>query len=83
MADKFKQIRTFDGISASEYEYRHLHCGNLVDQVFAFLGGEFLRVALRLSGRAAMHTTKVARLRHLPDNQERRPVEIHIEISPN
>lgn len=76
MSDQFEQVRTLDGITARENKHRDSHSGDLIDQAFALFRREFLRVSIRLCGRAAVNTGQVTRLSHFPDSKEGPLVEV-------
>ena len=66
-----EQVGPLQRIAAREHHQRVPEALDLVQQGEPFLGGQLVRVALRLGGSAAVYTGEIARLCSLPDHKQR------------
>ncbi len=70
MTDQLEKVRPFNWVASRQHENWNLQGGDLVDQLFAFIGAEFHGVPIGLRRSAAMDAGKVACLGHFPDGDE-------------
>lgn len=76
MANQIEEIRPLDRIPAGQHKGRDFERRDLVDQMFAFIGAQFQRIAIRLRGCAAVDASEIARLGYFPDGNEWPFVEV-------
>ena len=74
--NQIEDIRTLQGIAASEHEHRSFQFGDLIDETFRLSGGEFKRAADRLRTSAAVNAGKVTGLGSFPNDDEGPLIEI-------
>lgn len=76
MANQFEEIRPLYRIAAGQNEDWNFQGRDLIDQMFALIGAQFQRIAIRLRRCAAVNASQIACLGHFPDGNEGPFVEI-------
>src|SRR5690606_434165 len=74
--DQLDDVRPPHAVAAAEHEDDRAELADPVEHPLRLLGRELVRVAVGNGGRPAVPAREPARLGRLPDDEERRPVEI-------